>query len=163
MNAEGQENYYDVNLVIADLQELLAKNHDAEKGFLTAENASRNLQLKKFLKKQSGQKNQFVEELTNLVISLEALPRENGSTAGMFHRAWMDIKTALASNKDEAVLKECIRGEKESEREYVEKLQKNNLPSDISEILKRHLALIRITNAQVSSLEDLADSKALGY
>ncbi len=149
------------NNLIKDLQELLVKNHDAQKGFKTAENASRNARLKKFLKKQASQKSEFVEELTGIVISLDALPRVKGSTAGLVHRRWMDIKTAITTNKDEAVLKECIRGENESEKEYVDKLQKNSLPEGISDVLKRHLAEIRITIAQVSSLEDLADNKAL--
>lgn len=163
MELMGRENYSLEEKMINDLQELLEKNHDAEKGFLTAEKASQNQHLKKFLKKQAGQKNQFVEELTEVVKSLNAHPREKGSAAGMVHRTWMDIKTALTNNKDEAVLKECIRGEKESEREYVEKLQNDNLPTGISDLLRRQLAEIRITIAQVSSLGDLADNKALGY
>lgn len=149
--------------IVKDLQELLVKNHDAGQGFKTAENASRNPQLKKFLKKQASQKNHFVTEIEDIVTSLNEAPRKGGSALGMAHRAWMDIKTAITRNKDEAVLQECLRGEKESEREYEKKLRDNNFPSEISEILKKQLGEIRITIAQVSSLEDLADNKALGY
>lgn len=159
----GQEKQVIEDKVIKDIQELLEKNHDAEKGFLTAESASSNMQLKKFLKKQAGHKRQYVNELSELLKAIEVEPRETGSTAGMVHRTWMDFKTALASNKDETVLKECIKGEQKSEKEYLEKLQNNNLPSGISDILRRHLAEIRITIAQVSSLGDLADHQALGY
>lgn len=162
---EKEENFFGTSkeIVINDLQELLQKNHDAEKGFNTAEGASKNLKLKKFFKKQANQKNQFVEEINELVRSLDALPINKGSAKGKIHRAWMDMKAAISTNKDEALLKECVRGEKESEREYIEKLQKDHFPASISQILKRHVAEIRITIAQVSSLEDIADNKALGF
>ncbi len=148
---------------IDDLQELLEKNYDAQKGFLTGENATRNIQLKKFLKKQAGQKVQFAEELANHLRSLNALPELNGSVAGSVHRAWMDIKTFMTTNLEETILKECLRGEKESEKEYVQKLEINSFPATITNTLQRQLAQIRITIAQVSSLEDLADHRALGY
>lgn len=164
MDMAQNENFIDSQKnTIDDLFELLEKNYDSQKGFVIAENATKNIQLRKFLKKQAGQKDTFVEELTNLLISLNALPEEKGTVAGKVHRAWMNFQTAFTNNIEETILKECLRWEKETEREYVERLEKNNFPTNISNILQRHLSLIRITIAQVSSLEDLADNRALGY
>jgi uncharacterized protein (TIGR02284 family) len=143
--------------LVHNLNDLLEKNYDAEKGFRNAMDDSKNPQLKQFLKKQALQKNQFVTELENLVRSLNEEPKEKGSTKGDLHRTWMDIKTALSSNKDEAVLEECIRGEKASEKEYEKNLEDYKYPPEISKILNKHLSEIRITIAKVKSLEDLAD------
>lgn len=143
--------------LVNNLQELLEKNYDAEKGFKNAMEDVKDLNLKNFLKKQALQKNMFVTELDNILRSLNEDPKEKGSTKGDLHRTWMDIKTALSSNKDEAVLEECIRGEKASEKEYEEKLKDESFPPEISRVLNRHLSEIRVTIAKVSTLEDLAD------
>lgn len=80
--------------LVDNLQELLEKNYDAEKGFKNAMEDSKNPRLKQFLKKQALQKNQFVTELEHLIRSLNEEPKETGSTKGDLHRTWMDIKTA---------------------------------------------------------------------
>lgn len=143
--------------LVNSLQELLEKNYDAEKGFKNAMENSENPRLKQFLKTQALQKNKFATELDFLIRSLNEDPKEKGSTTGDLHRTWMDIKTALSSNKDESVLEECIRGEKASKEEYEDKLDNKLLPPEISEVLRNQLREIKETIAQVKTLEDLAD------
>jgi uncharacterized protein (TIGR02284 family) len=145
--------------LVNDLQELLEKNYDAEKGFKNAMEDSRDGNLKQFLKNQALQKNRFVTELDALIRSLNEEPKEKGSTKGDLHRAWMDIKTALSGNKDEAVLEECIRGEKASRKEYEEKLDRKFLRPEIAQVLQNHLNDINKTIAEVKTLEDLADRR----
>lgn len=147
------------NELVNDLQELLEKNYDAEKGFKNAIEDSKDRGLKHFLKTQALQKNRFVTELDAIIRTLNEEPKEKGSTTGGLHRTWMDIKTALSSNKDEAVLEECLRGEKASRKEYEEKLDNKFLPPEISRVLQKHLAEIKETIAGVATLEDLADRK----
>lgn len=143
--------------LVGNLQELMEKNLDAEKGFKNALEDTKNAHLKRFFKKQAVQKNKFVTELDFVLRSLNAEPKEKGSTLGGLHRVWMDLKTSLSGDKDEAVLEEVIRGEKASEKEYEEKLKENHFPPDISELLNRQLAEIRMTLSKVKTLEDLAD------
>ncbi len=143
--------------LINDLQELLEKNYDAEKGFKNAMEDTKNPQLKQFLKKQALQKDTFVTELEHLIRSLNAEPNEKGSTKGDLHRTWMDIKTALSSNKDEAVLEECIRGEKASKKEYEEKLKENYYTPEVTKVISAQLDEIKNTIAKVKTLEDIAD------
>lgn len=143
--------------LVDNLQELLEKNYDAEKGFKNAMEDSKNPRLKQFLKKQALQKNQFVTELEHLIRSLNEEPKEKGSTKGDLHRTWMDIKNALSSNKDEAVLEECIRGEKASKKEYEEKLKENYYTPEVTRIISAQLEEIKLTIAEVKTLEDLAD------
>ena len=108
---------------------------------------------------QAAQRSRFATELTNELRNMNAEPKESGSFTGDLHRAWIDIKTAVSGNEDEAVLEECIRGEKASADEYKDRLQKENFPPHISSLLQKQAGEINQTLNKVKRLEDLADMK----
>lgn len=143
--------------IVNNLQGLLEKNYDAEKGFKNAMTNAKSPNLKHFLQKQAAQRSRFANELTQELRNLNEEPKDSGSFTGDLHRAWMDIKTAVSGNGDEAVLEECIRGEKASVEEYNEKLEKQNFPPQISSVLQRQAREIEQTLSTVKRLEDLAD------
>ncbi|MEH6764967.1 MAG: PA2169 family four-helix-bundle protein [Aequorivita antarctica] len=143
--------------VVNNLQDLLEKNYDAEKGFTKAMKDAKNQNLKRFLQNQAAQRSRFATELDQQIRNLNEQPKESGSLTGNLHRTWIDIKSSVAGNTDEAVLEECIRGEKASWKEYEEKLQKQNFPSNISGLLKNQATEIHNTLNRVKTLEDLAD------
>ena len=145
--------------IVDNLQDLLEKNYDAEKGFKKAMTDAKSPSLKQFLMKQAAQRGRFANELTQELRNLNEEPKEGGSFTGDLHRAWIDIKTAVVGNEDEAVLEECIRGEKASAEEYEEKLQKYNFPPQISNILQKQSGEIHQTLSRVKRLEDLADNE----
>ncbi len=142
-----------------NLQGLLEKNYDAEKGFKKAMEDAKNPNLKSFLRRQAAQRNRFATELTHELRSLNEEPKESGSITGSLHRTWIDIKTALAGNTDEAVLEECIRGEKASAKEYEESLKENTFPPRITNVLTRQSAEIQTTLNNVKTHEDLAENE----
>lgn len=143
--------------LVGNLQELLEKNYDAQKGFTKAMEDAKNPKLKSFLQKQAAQRGRFTNELTQEIRNLNEQPKESGSLTGDLHRTWIDIKSSVAGNTDEAVLEECIRGEKASWNEYEEKLQNKNFPSNISGMLQNQATEIHNTLNRVKTLEDLAD------
>ncbi len=145
--------------IVDNLQALLEKNYDAQKGFTKAMEDAENPRLKGFLKKQAAQRSRFANELTQELRSLNEEPKESGSTTGTLHRAWIDVKTAFTGNDDEAVLEECIRGEKASADEYEDKLKNQNFPPQISNVLRKQSDEIHNTLSRVKRLEDLADSE----
>ena len=131
--------------LVDNLQELLEKNYDAEKGFTKAMKDAKNNNLKKFLQQQALQRNRFATELDQQIRNLNETPKESGSFTGDLHRTWIDIKSAVAGNTDEAVLEECIRGEKASWNEYEKKLKENNFPPTISNVLQKQASEIHTT------------------
>ncbi len=144
--------------VVNNLNELLEKNYDAEKGFKKALEDSKNPSLRNFFKQQAVIRNRFKTEIEKELHDLNAHPKiKEGSTTGTLHRVWIDLKTALSGNDDEAVLEECIRGEKASVKEYEEKLKKVHFPPNIKEMLKAQLHEIKNTVSTVKRLEDIAD------
>ncbi len=143
--------------LVDNLQELLEKNYDAEKGFTKAMKDAKGSNLKKFLQQQAAQRSRFATELDQQIRNLNEEPKDSGSFTGDLHRTWIDIKSAIAGNTDEAVLEECIRGEKASWNEYEEKLKEQNFPPHISTVLQKQASEIHNTLNSVKTLEDLAD------
>jgi uncharacterized protein (TIGR02284 family) len=143
--------------LVHNLTDLLEKNYDAEKGYKKAIEHAKNPQLKKFLKEQAVQRNHFATEVDKQLHLLNEHPGESGSTLGTMHRYWIDLKTSITKKDDEAILEECLRGEKASLKEYEEKLKKNFLPPAIKEMLERHREKISRTVKEIKILEDLED------
>lgn len=142
---------------VNNLQSLLEKNYDAEKGFQKSMEHAKNPSLKNFLKTQAVQRSRFATEITHELRNLNEEPKENGSVTGDLHRTWIDVKAAVTGNKDESVLEECIRGEKASVSEYEEKLEEYNFPPQVTTLLQRQAGEINQTLSRVKKLEDIAE------
>ncbi len=146
------------NEVVKNLNELLEKNYDAEKGFKKALEDVKNPSLRKFFKKQAVIRNRFKTEIEKELHDLNAHPKvKEGSATGSLHRVWIDVKTALSGKDDESVLEECIRGEKASAKDYEEKLSKGHFPPNVKNVLTSQLHEIKNTISSVKRLEDIAD------
>ena len=137
------------------LQNIIEKNYDAEKGYKKAMQDAKNPLLKGFLQKQAVQRSHFATEIDQKLRQLGEVPKESGSFTGTLHRAWIDIKSSVAGNDDEAVLEEVIRGEKASVDEYQEVLKNNHLSPDITQILQSQVGDIQGTLNRVKRLEDI--------
>ncbi len=138
------------------LQGIIEKNYDAEKGYKKAMKDAKNPALKSFLAEQAAQRSRFATTIDNRLRQLGEKPKESGSVAGSLHRAWIDIKSSVAGNEDEAVLEEVIRGEKASVEEYQDVLQKHNLAPEITQELQSQLGDIQGTLNRVKRLEDIS-------
>ncbi|MGB3776700.1 MAG: PA2169 family four-helix-bundle protein [Leeuwenhoekiella sp.] len=152
---ENREKKHDE--IVDALQSLLEKNYDAEKGFKNAIDNTKHHSLKTYLKEQAVKRNRFATEIDFEIRALNAKPKESGSASASIHRAWMDLKSAIAGNDDEAILEECIRGEKASVEEYEEVIEKHTLPTKIEQVITKQLGDIKQTLTKIKSLEDLAD------
>lgn len=138
------------------LQGILEKNYDAEKGYKKAMLDAKTPALKNFLQKQAAQRSHFATAIDKELRDLDETPIESGSLTGTLHRAWIDIKSSVAGNDDEAVLEEVIRGEKASVDEYQDVLKNNVLAPQINNVLQSQLNDIQGTLNRVKTLEDIA-------
>ncbi len=137
------------------LQGIIEKNYDAEKGYKKAMQEAKNPALKGFLQQQAAQRSRFATAIDQKLRQLGETPKESGSVTGTLHRAWIDIKSSLAGNDDEAVLEEVIRGEKASVDEYQDVLKKHTLAPEITQELQTQLGDIQGTLNRVKRLEDI--------
>lgn len=138
------------------LQDILEKNYDAEKGYKRAMQDAKTPALKNFLRQQALQRSDFATAIDKKLHDLDETPIENGSVSGTLHRAWINIKSSVAGNEDEAVLEEVIRGEKASIDDYQDVIEKNILAPEISSLLESQLTDIQNTLSRVKTLEDIA-------
>ena len=65
------------------------------------------------------------------------------STAGAFHRAWIDVKNAFSADKDESTLKNVVFGEKAAIDAYQNAIDNGKLSEKSREIVSEQLKHIK--------------------
>ena len=141
---------------ISTINSLIETLKDGEKGFKEASEAVRDPQLKSLFQQYSQQRHRFASELQAQAQSLgESKPEKSSSTAGAMHRAWINLKSAVTSGDDKAILGECERGEDSAVHEYEEAIQ-NGLTDTAREIVSRQFTEIRSAHDRVRQLRDAA-------
>ncbi len=140
---------------VSQLNQLLEKSYDAEKGYKNAIENVESARLKTFFQERAAERSHFATELHDELHKLNEEPKTKGSVAGAIHRTWMDIKTSWTKENEENILEECIRGEKASVEEYKEVLKGETLLTEVVPIIKGQLSRIESTLNTVKKLEDL--------
>ena len=135
------------------LNELLEKNYDAEAGYKKAAEKAKNASLKSYLLSRAQDRYDFGHELKAELKSFGQEPDKGTSLAGDAHRLWMDLKTALSSDKDESILEETIRGEKAALEEYNEIIEDTNLPTSTATILATQRNSVKTALNEAKALE----------
>ena len=143
---------------VNQLNQLLEKSYDAEKGYKNAIENVESGRLKSFFMARAAERSVFTTELHNELHKLNEEPSTTGSVSGAIHRTWMDIKSSWTSENEESILEECIRGEKASVEDYKEALKENTLLAEVTPVIAQQLSKIEHTLNEVKSLEDLEDN-----
>ncbi|OAB79946.1 hypothetical protein ULVI_04195 [Cochleicola gelatinilyticus] len=120
-----------------NLNDLLTKNYDAEKGYKKAADIVTNSKLKQFFTDQAQRRYDFGHELKTEIRNYGEVPEKGTSVTGDMHRTWMDIKSTFTSNDEEAILKEVKKGEKNALDEYTEIVNDVTLPPTTKAILNQ--------------------------
>ena len=139
---------------LSTINRLVETLKDGQEGFREASGAVQDHQLKSLFSEYSLQRSKFAGELQNYAITLgDSDPENTSSTAGALHRAWINIKSAVSSRDDHAILSECERGEDSAVAEY-KKAMEGNLPSPLADIISRQYTDIKAAHDHVKSLRD---------
>lgn len=141
---------------ISTINSLIETLKDGEKGFEEAADAVKDPQLKSLFREYSQQRNRFATELQTQAQNLgEFEPEKSSSAAGAMHRAWINLKSAVTSGDDKAILSECERGEDSAVHEYEEALQ-DGLSGNLRETVSRQFSEIKSAHDRVKHLRDAA-------
>lgn len=126
--------------IIAKLNQLLTRNYDAEKGYKEAAEDVEDPKLKKFFKTYVEQRYRFGHDLKGEIRNLggDFEKGKGTSVSGDLHRKWMNLKKAIASNSEEAIVEECRKGEMTTWEDYNEALGLQDLPPTTSSLLRDH-------------------------
>lgn len=146
--------------LIDQLEEILEKNRDAQKGYAKAAENANGVNLQSYFRRKSNQRMAFNEELKRVLVSNYDEIDVDGSFTGTMHRAWMDIKSFFSGNNDKSMLEESIRGDKAAVEEYGEVLEETALPPSIATLIRdQHIQITNDLNKikTLKDLEELAD------
>lgn len=141
---------------VDQLQEILEKNRDAEKGYRKAAENADSLSLKSYFENKAREREQFNTSLKREMIANYDTIDDEGSFTGSIHRAWMDVKAFFSGDNDESMLEEAIRGDKAAIEEYEEVLEDTSLPNPIANLIREQKTKIRTDLNKIKSMEDLA-------
>jgi uncharacterized protein (TIGR02284 family) len=140
--------------IISTVNGLIETLKDGQEGFRQASEAVKNSELKSLFNEYSVQRSKFAGELQNQVRQLgESEPETSSSVAGTMHRAWINLKAAITTKNDHAILAECERGEDSAVKEY-EKAMEEELSSPLRETVSRQYVEVKLAHDRVRNLRD---------
>ena len=141
---------------VAGLKKLVRMNYDASKGYADAAERISCDGCESVFRTAGETRERFAAELKSaLRMSDEDVP-DGGSALGLFHRCWLNVRSALNGGDEEVVLTEAIRGESALVEEYEEVLV-DTAGSPLNATLQRHITSVRATR---DSLESLKESRS---
>ena len=144
--------------LIDNLNHLVSICNDGRYGYETAAEDAGSTELKSMFMGYSAQRAQYVTELKACIRGLGGDPEKGGGPLGALHRAWIDVKTALSSKDDKAVLGACLTGEKAAINAYDDVLNDSNCPHDIRDMLIRQRSGIQEALSKVKTLHHTVGS-----
>ena len=142
--------------IVSTINDLIITLKDGQQGFKEAAEGVADAQLKSVFNEYSQQRSRFAAELQNEARRLgESEPEESSSTAGAMHRTWINLKSAIATKQDHAVLAEYERGEDSAVKEYNDAF-KESLSPTVRGIIEHQYKEIKAAHDLVKGLRDAA-------
>lgn len=145
--------------LIDQLNHLVAICNDGKYGYETAAEDAESSDLKSMFRNYSTQRTEFVSQLKQHIRSAGGDPDSGGGPLGALHRAWIDVKTALSSKDNKAVLGACITGEKAAIEAYDDVINDSgNIPENIRQTLTTQRSGIQEALNRVTSMHETVNS-----
>jgi len=138
------------------LNELVETLKDGQKGYADAMTDVEDTNLKATFKKYAVQRSGYVTEIEDQMFKLDLHPdtSEGSSITGTVHRAWIDLKSALTSKDNKAVLNECERGEDYAVKAYQTALKAQDLPSGLKSVIEKQYQGVQEAHNTIRTLRD---------
>ncbi|MCU0627246.1 MAG: PA2169 family four-helix-bundle protein, partial [Gemmatimonadaceae bacterium] len=125
---------------------------DGADGYRAAAEDVQDSSLKALFTQLAAQRGQFMTELQGIVAGMGEQPERSGSVLAAAHRGWINLKSAVASRDDVAILAECERGDEAAVTAY-ENAMRAALPSNVLDVVQRQGMDVRAAYERVRTLE----------
>lgn len=139
--------------IVAVLNGLIEISRDGAEGFRTCAEDATQQTLKSYFEDRAQNCDKAVRELSAEVRHYDGDPDSAGTVTGSLHRLFVDIKAAITSRDDLAVLEECERGEDAAVTAY-KKALKEALPDNVRALLERQYEGAKQNHDRVRQLRD---------
>lgn len=141
------------NEVIDTLNTLIETSRDGDKGFTTCAEDAKDASLRAYFTICATRCRESVRTLEELVKSNGGSPEQTGSVLAPVSRAWLNLRAAISSNSDLAVLEECERAEDVALRAYRQALEQE-LPTAAQAVVQLQLNGVQENHDRVRSMRD---------
>jgi uncharacterized protein (TIGR02284 family) len=145
----------DNDRIVSMLNSLIEISRDGAEGFKTCAEDATDPELKMYFQNRAQGCQEAVRELSSEVRRYGGNPDTSGTATGTLHRAWVDIRTALTSNDNTAVLEECELGETAAVMAY-ENALRQEMPLDLRALLDQQYEGAKRNHDRVRQLRDQA-------
>lgn len=140
---------------ISIVNTLIQTLKDGQEGFKTAAEDVQSQDIRALCHEISQQRAVMAGELQKLARSLgEPEPEDSSSLAGTLHRGWINLKSAITSRDEHAVLAECERGEDSAVSEYKKALDSAELPVQARSAVQAQFNSVKAAHDRVKALRD---------
>lgn len=140
--------------IISDLKGLVSIVNDGKEGYKEAAEKVKSMELKAMFMEFAMERSAYEDDLKAHILQHGGhSTNEEGGLLGALHRTWIDIKEAISSNEDSAILNAVITGEKAAVAKYDDVLKDYKNHEDHYALLMRQREGIDNT---LSKIEELA-------
>jgi conserved hypothetical protein len=136
------------------LNSLIEICKDGQEGYQDAAERVTNVDYKSLFTELASQRQLFIGELRRLVMAQGESVEDSGSIAGAVHRGWLDLKAAVTSGDEHALLEECERGEDFAVARYRVALEHDELPENIQRMIAQQYSGVQAAHDRVKELRD---------
>ena len=141
--------------IVSVLNGLIEISRDGADGFETCAEDIDDEALKLYFHNRAESCRKAVRELNAEVRRHGGDPDTGGTVTGTMHRAWVDLKAAVTSRDNRAVLEECERGEAAAVMAY-ENALREELPGELRALLEQQCEGAKRNHDRVRQLRDSA-------
>ena len=141
------------NEVIDTINTLIETSRDGDTGFTACAEDAKDASLRAYFTICATRCRESVNVLAELVKHHGGTPEASGSVLGSINRAWLNLRAAISSNSDLAVLEECERAEDLAMRTYRHALEQA-LPDDVRAVAQLQLNGVQENHDRVRAMRD---------
>ena len=139
--------------VVDVLNKLIETSRDGAAGFRACADGADDPSLKSYFTVCATRCTTAVGQLAALVVRHGGEPSASGTVAASAHRAWLNVKTAVTSKDDLAVLEESERGEDVALRAYGVAMEEP-LPPEVARVVLEQYEGVLENHDRIKSLRD---------
>lgn len=138
---------------IDTLNTLTATLIDSVTGYRDAAENSHNSRFQQIFRDRADERSRCVEEMRSEVRRLGGDPEDSGSLMGKTHQRWLDLKSAVTGDDEQAIIDEVERGEDYLKDKFETALKDGDLSGEARAVVERVYQSVRSGHDQMSDLK----------
>jgi uncharacterized protein (TIGR02284 family) len=146
-------NMLDQSKTIATLNTLIATTIDSIEGYAESAKDAESTQFASIFNERAAERREALTKLQAEVGRLGGTPEASGSTLGSAHHMFVNLKSAITGQDDQAIINEVERGEDYIKGKYEEALRNVDLPPQTRAVIEEAYSSVKRGHDQISGLK----------